>query len=262
MKRYEGMGNMVDDYSREGMAAALKETMWRFENLLPFTVYLYRRVTPTQVSKIGVVEAKKSISALKDEHGMKLRGGDLVHILFLNDGKFYEITRSEQLRDDSRLFKIGDIVYENIGPSFFDNIHTDISGVKIHNHLSMPIEVWFQDKKLGYVHGCDDKGYLGGSQSITYIDNDCRGFRLGDELVFRIPYVKKLSRDDLYAKVLLVDNMITDIHVGKVSYFHVPPPPDTYAYRASSQPYTGITYYVPERVDAYMSRRTNPRAVL
>jgi hypothetical protein len=135
--------------------------------MLPIKLVLFRRKSPTEIEKIGELNGKETIEKVTDEKGVPLKPGDLVHFLYPNfagsaTGPYFEVLSSEMLRADSRNLRIGDIVYQSIEPSFFLNSHADISGVNIHNHLSMPIEVWNEGRKLAYVRADDRKGYLGG----------------------------------------------------------------------------------------------------
>jgi hypothetical protein len=192
---------------------------------------------------------------------------DEIHIIYFDQSvkKYgqYEIARPAYLRSDSRVVRIGDIVYNYKDTSFY-NSHADISGVRIHNRLIFPLSIYHKGMRLGQVEADDGTSYMTGARNSVYLDNDTHGFRIGDELEFRLTEGKK------YATVMLTDNYMSDIFVGVINQKYNPPTPDVYAYRVDAPDINGFTYYehpttsgysrFAKGTTAYQTYKTNPSA--
>jgi len=196
----------------------------------------------------------KSITTINSKTGMILQAGDEIHVIWPDyhsktapgvDTRFvkqtldYEIARPVTLLDDSRIVTIGDIVYDfGVTAANTIDIHHDISFIRFHNHLSMPIDIWYQGLKIGSVSGDDGTGYMAGSPNSVYLSNDRFGFKIGQKITFSFP-----NGDVPYATATLVDNYTSDIIVGMTTQHVDLPPNDVFAYRVNTPNVTGLRYY-------------------
>ncbi len=233
---------------------------WKFENLLPYkiNVYVYR---PTATDLICTLNPRGTASTLKSRGGLMLKAGDAIHVLkpIANINKNpsaqeqIEIARPVYLLPDTRSVKIGDIVYEDRN-SFTNGIDIshDMIGLRIHNHLTMPIDVYYIPKngtnpkglRIAHIDSDDGTNYMSGSPNSVYLNNEWFGFNVDDSLKF------VFSHDQMsYATVKLIDNFTSDVIVGETTQKFVGAFQDMYGYRANEPNIQGLQYFEP--VTAY-----------
>jgi len=220
---------------------------WRFENLLPFDV----KVVMSDKQRSKHITTLKAFASADINH---LRAGLVIHVLATSpiDEKEYEILRPEVLRGDSRLVRIGDV--GTLGHDVqYKHPHADIANIRFHNRTLMPLSVFHQNYPLAKIDVDDGLEYSAGSRNSAYVDNDSRGFQLGDEIKFKLA-----GRD--YISIILSDNLITDIYVGMINQKITVPPPDIYGYKVDVPSITGITYFEPQGAFAYRTVKSNPYA--
>jgi hypothetical protein len=222
----------------------LKGKPYTFINIFPFKIYI-------TVNKKLILSLESRQERSKN---LNFGKGFTIHILYNYNGKFYEIARPVFLSPTTRTIRIGDVVYNNLDMSYY-NSHADISGIRFHNRITFPIEIWNKGRKIGQVKPDDGTGYMSGSPNSVYLNNDGNGFRLGEEITFYLPHIKQV-----WTSSILNDNYVSDIYVGVINQKFTPPNPDTYAYRIDAPDNTGYTFYEP--VTAYISQKTNKNSIL
>jgi hypothetical protein len=238
--------NLSFDNDKEYRVASLKGLPWVFTNMLPYEieVYMYR---PAKTELIGVIQANGKLSTKTTSSGLDLKEGDAIHVLRRVNGKKYEILRAVFLFDDSREVKLGDIVFIDVlSTAGMIDIWHDIIGIRVHNHISMPVDVYYRNYKIGSIAGDDGTGFMAGSPNSVYLNNDRFGFEIGDELSFVFSHDQKP-----YAKVKIIDNFTSDIVLGQISQHFVPIIQDYYSYRVDRPNITGLRYY--DQVTGYSS---------
>jgi hypothetical protein len=255
MSYYGNISALQPDIAKHTRQSYLDGQPWKFVNLLPIPVKIYI-TSDGKLSHLANIPPRETyMASTGPQKGSVLRADDVIHVIYTStDGKDYEILRPESLIDDSRIVNIGSIVYDEKHNNYF-NSHNDISGIRINNRLSMPIEIYYHNMKIGETMGDDGMDYNSGSKNSVYLDNNYKGFRLGDELKF----VLKFNNKEI-GTVMLYDNYIKNIYVGVINQKFTPPSNDTFAYRIDSPSYTGITYFEPIG-GSYTTHKTNPRAL-
>jgi hypothetical protein len=262
---YELLNGQASDVAKLKLQQILKGKPWTFVNLLPVPVLVYMKMI---AGKLGFAEDRieflakippfEKVDALGTQRGTPLVENMEVHVLFdpHGNGKAVEICRPEFLRSDTRMVRIGDIVYDEQDMTYL-NSHADIAGLRIINNIVIPLDIYHHGRRLGQVQGDDGIGYMFGSPNTIYLDNVNYGFRIGDEITFVFAYNNKK-----YATVVLNDNFMNNIYVGRINQKFTPPNPDIFAYRIDAPNVTGITYYEPIPGNSYKSRKTQPGADL
>lgn len=245
--------NLIDyDPDRDARVKYLarNDIPWRFKNLLPYKVNVYISKIH-KLELIATINANSSIETTQTKSGIPLQKGDEIHVLYPTNklaptvGEQYKILRPAFLFDDSREVRIGDIVYEDrIAFSPGIDIHHDIIGIRIHNHISMPVNVFYKGENIAQIAGDDGTSFMAGSPNSVYLNNERFGFNIGDELSFEFVHDKKK-----YASVKIIDNFTSDIIIGEITQHFVGAIQDMYAYRVNEPNITGLRYY--ENVTGY-----------
>ena len=235
---------------------ALQSKPWTFQNMLPFEVFVYVEYI-SQVEHRPVLEvisnipAHKSIVTDRSKYGRLLRGNDIIRVALLVPGSHLprELTRSTTLDDDSRTVKIGDVVFEEATNTMVQRSHADLSGIRFHNQLSIPLEIHLEGKvpaHLANIGPDDGTDYHAGSLNSVYVNNDANGFHLGDEILITV----KGGCPQLYS-IRISDNYMSDVYIGKVTQKNNIPIQDQYSYKIDKPNEMGLKYYTP--VTAYTS---------
>lgn len=237
---------------------ALQGRPWRFINLLPFRVqvFIYREA---RLEFVGEIQPHKILVTARTQSGLHLKKGDRIHILYpdrssvpptmKDEAPQYQILRSVDLFDDSREVRIGDVVYNDRDTSTKD-IHHDIIGIRVHNHTTFPLEVFYQGKHIGSTAGDDGTSFMSGSPNSVYLNNDRFGFELGSTMSFAF---RDGCRSIPYASVVLIDNYISDINVGVITQkFVAGRGNDIFSYRIDEPVITGEPRF--ETVTGYTVR--------
>lgn len=256
-QRYTEIDYSADRTWREKTLAS-KNTPWTFQNLLPYEINVYV-FTPEKLDLIGTIKPHGSINATKSKSGMALKGGEEIHILRpTTPNGFgaplkpaspttmqYEIARPVWLFADSRMVKIGDIVYEDrIAFTNGVDISHDMIGLRIHNHLTMGLDIYYKGLKIAQIAGDDGTSFMAGSPNSVYLNNERFGFNVDDTIQFVFSYDQKP-----YATVRLIDNFTSDIIVGETTQKFVPAIQDMFGYRIDEPNVSGIRYF--DQVTAY-----------
>ena len=243
------------DADRSQRIHLLRGKPWTFINLLPIAVNVYV-YTPTKTDLIGTIEPRDTLTTDRSHSGMKLMEGYEIHVLYQQgegcdgEGPQYEIARPQFLFDDSRMVRIGDAVHEAKTNTLTQRTHTDIMGLRIHNHLTIPLDIYYKGNKIGMVAGDDGtEAPMSGSPGSIYLTNDHNGFRIGDELGFVFHYNRTP-----YCTVKIHDNYMSDLYIGVLNQHYVPTINDMFAYRVDSPNVTGLKYF--DQVTGYQTRPT------
>lgn len=262
---------LSEDFDRDDRSNYLSGKPWTFINNLPYKVRVYvYRTNKTDI--IGTIPPRSQISTSRSKTGMELKQGDEIHVFWpdyhskafpkktmMSKSVEYEITRPVFLFEDSRTVKIGDIVYEDgssTAPTI--DIHHDIVGIRFHNHLSMPIEIWARGLKIGLISGDDGTDFMSGSPNSVYLNNDRFGFKIGDEVRFVFAHDQTP-----YATIKIIDNYTSDIIIGETTQHFVMAIQDRFSYRVDEENITGTRYYGTQiNAAAYGTRGIAPQGDL
>jgi len=258
MNSYRLISDLNSDEQIAQAKHALQGRPWSFINLFPFTIQVWRereRITELVGEILG---GKTMITSVSKSSGLPLEEEDIIHVLYpdykskSDEFPYFEITRPALLRTDSRTVRIGDVVYGERDTNYH-NSHADLAGVRIHNHTTIPLDIYHHKFKLGSVEGDEGTTYMSGTPNSVYLDNDRNGFRIGDELTFVFRYNRQK-----FNSILLMDPYIGDIYVGVINQKFTMPNPDVFGYRVDAPNITGITYY--DSRSGYISEKSNPYA--
>jgi len=252
--KYFSVSHDEEKFQRE---AILKGLPWTFINLLPIkiNVWVY---TPMKMDLVGTIAPQSKLVALEGQTGLKLEEGYEIHVTYPDypgdcgkkgiwSGPEYEICRPEFLFSDSRMVRIGDAVNEAKSTDYTQRTHTDITGIRVHNHLTIPLGIYHKGNKIGRVAGDDGTDApFSGSPGSVYLSNDSNGFRIGDclDFVFENPRLG-------YCTVTIHDNYISDMYIGNITQHYVPTIKDYYSYRVDTPNITGLRYF--ESTTGYQS---------
>jgi hypothetical protein len=243
--------NFNEDRTWREKTLESKNTPWKFENLLPYEVNVYV-YTPNKIDLIGQIPPHGNISTTKSKSGMSLKTGDEIHILksavpgrLTKTTKQFEIARPVWLFGDSRSVIIGDIVYEDrVAFTNGVDIHSDMIGLRIHNHLVMPLDVYWKGLKIAQISGDDGTSFMAGSPNSVYLNNERFGFNIDDSIKFVFTQDQKP-----YAEIRLIDNFTSDIIVGQTTQKFVPAIQDMFGYRVDKPNINGMQFF--DQVTAY-----------
>jgi len=251
--------NFNEDRDMRIAYLARNKIPWKFINLLPYKINVYSLRAPQNLELIATMDANSTFETDKTKKGTLLMKGDAIHVLMptnkLNPSSLrsnqYKIARPVFLFDDSREVRIGDIVYEDrIAFSPGIDIHHDIIGVRIHNHLLMPINIYYKGLNIAQIAGDDGTSFMAGSPNSVYLNNERFGFMIGDKLSFEFAHDKKK-----YGSVTIIDNYTSDIILGETTQHFVAAIQDMFSYRVDEPNITGLQYY--DTVTAYTSKGAN-----
>lgn len=219
-QRYMNVGEDSDASERSSL---LKGKPWKFINLLPIPITLYI-TRPVKLDLVGTIPANGTLVALRTKSGMIIDGNVDLHATYQLAGFDYEITRPVTLFYDSRVAKIGDVVQNGKDTTTTIRSHADISGIRIHNRLGIPLNITFDGNIIATVEKDDGTDFMMGTPNSVFINNNSRGFRFGDVLAFSFRNGTK------YCEVILNDNYLSDIYVGVINQKFAEPIRDYYSY--------------------------------
>jgi hypothetical protein len=244
------------DNDRDMRISSLKGKKWQFVNLFPFSVnvYVYR---VHKLDLIGEIKPHGVISTDVSLTGMVLEAGDEIHVTYPTmpnkdpkNGAQYEVVRPVFLFADSRMVRIGDVGYQDNNNTRVD-IHHDIMGIRIRNHVLLPLDIYYKGHKLASIEGDDDTSFMSGSKNSVYLNNDRFGFQIGDEIGFVFPSLAD-GKPHPYGTIRIVDNYMSDIVIGIVNQHFTPTRQDMFSYRVDTPNITGLKYF--ESVSGYESQ--------
>lgn len=229
---------------------------WMIKNILPMRIHLY-------VIREGRQIFIKAINAnsTKNLGPTTLKNGDFLLSMYLSQGTLFNVTPSYKVFDRYRDIIIGNVVYDDVGSrglSYSAMSHVDMYGVRLINHLSSNIKIYFNKNLVGRIAKTDGTGYMNGSPSTMYFDNNGNGLRLGDVVTIKIEMKLGGKNVDLdYISFVIRDQYTVNVHIGRT--WHIDSSSmvmyDNQSYRVDTDNYLGITYYEP--VTAYYTQPNN-----
>lgn len=245
--RYSAVGYNADQSQR---AELLNGQPWTFVNLLPIRVHVYV-YTPDKTDLVGSIAAHGKLVTSKSSSGLALENGYEIHVLYQPtecQGPQYEFMRPVFLFDDSRMVRIGDVMHEGRTNTWTQRTHTDIVGLRVHNQLTMPLDIYYQGRKIGHIGGDDGTNApMSGSPGSVYLTNDNNGFRIGDELDVVINF-----NNLPYGTVKIHDNYMSDLYIGVINQHYVPTMQDMFSYQVDRPNVTGLRYF--DQMTGYQTR--------
>jgi hypothetical protein len=238
-QKYQSVSQDTDSSQRANL---LKGKPWSFLNLLPIPVTLY--VTyPVELDLIDTIPANGKLTATRTKSGRAIDGNMDLHVTYKTGDVEYEILRPVTLFYDSRSVRIGDVVQDSRDTTTTIRTHCDISGIRVHNHIGIPLNISFLGNIVASVEKDNGTSFMMGSPNSVFLNNDGRGFRFGDVLSFSFRDGTK------YCDVQIIDNYMSDIYVGTIQQKFVEQLRDYYSYN----PYLDINAlkYFDRNVTAY-----------
>lgn len=246
-KKTKNSYDLISQNNEENLTEkVLRGRPFVFINTFPFEIVI--TLDNKKVAKIpGKTQQSISISVEK---------GQSWHVLYFygKNSKLYEILRPEFVSLSTRTVRIGDVVYDTKDTSYY-NSHADISGIRFHNRTTFPLQIFNKGRKIGETQPDDGTNFMSGLPNSVYLNNDGNGFRIGEEITFYLPHVKKV-----WSSIILNDNYVSDIYVGVINQKFNPPNPDTYNYRIDAPNHTGLTFYEP--ITGYITQKTNKNSII
>lgn len=239
------VGYLGSDIAIRKNQDALRGFGWTIKNNFPFWVeiiahvhHLSPRTTLTSISPGG--------SVFIDEK--RLSNVSLIRVVLLrmiSTADPYDLVDAFSPRMDSRKIIIGDIGYtSNTGMrEVYSN--SQIRGIRIHNHISLPISIYFKGINLAKIEGNNGLSYHAGGKSVVFVDNDRNGFMIGDVLSIKVlvttPEIRsgKVGSELPYLDVAFTDQAFSDLHVGLITQNSTQGPNDLYAYSLKYPSMTG-----------------------
>jgi hypothetical protein len=247
MGEHVSLDGYPSDIAKNRAAQYLKNTDWTFYNLLPISLNVYyltfmerRNIKPQLLFSIKPHETKSI-------HADVLREGDHIyalrsisHVAYGEQNLFKTILPSYTLVASRKDIRLGDIVYDYAdGGSMYSNSSADISGLFLHNCLSIPIYAYYKGNLVARIDTDENTAtYNGGSPAFTYFENGGYGLKIGDEIGFSFTNEKKL-----WSKILLDDKFIKTIHIGIIDAGNTAKQTDSYGYSVTHDSVSGIPYY-------------------
>lgn len=223
---------------------------YTFTNLLPFPLRIYA-FKFDKLDLVGSVPARGKIEASKTITGLILGMGIDIHITYSpkgvssGEGPEYEIIEPITLVADSKNIRIGDVTYKEITNTLVQRSHSDISGIRVHNKTILPVRIYHKGLRLALVHPGDGTTFQSGSEGSVYINNDTRGFNIGDELELKFVFTSKKSRELIevpWCTITINDNYASDFYIGTITQHINIPIQDAYSYRLGSPNISNLKY--------------------
>lgn len=223
-------------YQDNEVVKSLKGEPYVFKSFLPLPVHLFVSKKakvftnpPTRpiTDLIAIIQPNKEIIVSKSERDLPLEKGDTISVMYYDNTQqnYYEVLRSFSLRDDTRYIEIGTIGYDYRQKNA-QNMNNDITGLTFHNYIAIPINIYLNGLHIGYASKDDGYTRMGGSKNNVYLDNDNKGFRVGQTI--KVELIKYGS----YLEFQIDDNFATDVYIGvNKQKFVWPGNDDRYAYR-------------------------------
>ena len=209
-----------------------------FKSFLPLPVHLFvsqkakvfvNPPTKPVTDLVAIIQPNKEIIVSKSERGLFLCVDDTISVMYYDTTQqsYYEILRPFSLRDDTRYIEVGTVGYDYRQKNA-QNMNNDITGITFHNHIAIPINIYLGNKHLGYASKDDGFTRMGGSKNNVYLDNDNKGFRVGQTIKV------ELIKYGEYLEFQIDDNFTTDVYIGLNKHAKGavwPGNDDRYAYR-------------------------------
>ncbi len=222
----------------------------KFVNLLPFPVNVYARRSTTT----SLITFLAGHGAHVIVNGENLEIGDEIHVLYAPtpSGPAYEILEPMTLVADTATVTIGDVVYNEVSNTLTQRSHSDISGLRFHSKITIPVKIYYRGNYIAYLNASDGTGFMNGSPGSVYVNNNNMGFNIGDKLSFSIVINGKI--DLPWCTIMINDNYASDMYLGAISQLPAGsqgnlPVQDFYSYRVGSPNYSGLTYLSNNRRD-------------
>ena len=227
--------NVGEDMDAVVRAKFLKGRPYQFINLLPIPVTLYVTL-PVKLDLVGKIPPFGKLTTAKTKSGMEIKGEQELHVTYENGNITYEILRPVALFYDTRTIRIGDIVQTSKDTTMVMRSHADISGIRIHNRIGIPLNITYHGNIIASVEKDDGTNFMSGAPNSVFINNDARGFIFGDTLSFSFRDGTK------YCDIIINDNYLTDIYVGVINQKFAEPIRDYYSYNMYLD-INGLKYY-------------------
>jgi hypothetical protein len=245
-KGYDRYTYVSEDADRDYRLEALAGKPYTFKNLFPFPVEVVAR-SPVMIDTVGIVPAFGQLSVLKTKKGMVLQQDVEIHVIYndpLARGTSFEIARPVFLLEDGRDVRLGDVVYEEKYTSTVQRSHSDIMGLRFHNHTTIPISIYSHGSRLADIAGDDGTSYMAGSKNSAYLTNANLGFNIGDELSIHFNGLPNAGpKGTKWCTVMVNDNYMSEVYVGETNQKFSAPVQDMYSYRVNEQDINGLKYY-------------------
>lgn len=230
MTEYMKLGRGVDVY---GISP---QSQYLFHNKLPSDIIIYRERSFDKACKLDLLTSlapfeKKYIDPKKIDDKDRL-----VACHKIGD-KVYPVMEPYTSRSFQRHILFGTAVCET-GYKSYSGVN-DMSGVWLHNCIRIPLFVYYQGDIVAKIQAYDGKSYKGGSAASLFFTNNAMGLKVGSEISFSYA-LKKPSRS---FKVMITNENITDIFLGKISGGEDEIFSDNAIYRVNSPNILGIKYY-------------------
>jgi hypothetical protein len=242
------IANQSSDVKQREMAYNQYDDDWQFINHLVYPLHLYVRpyVNKIALNPIGAVGAKGKINVAAKQ----LRAGDIIIPCVKNGKALHFATAEIELNESRKVIDIGVVTYDSYGDNNITQtgISSEITGFYISNLLSVPIDVYYGERKMISLPQCDNLSYLGGSKSIAFFNNGGQGMHFGQKLVFKF-----YGTQAIIAEYVLFDNAIKRLYIGAVLTrdvegmdINVPFGRNAYSFANNLPDFTDVKYFPPK----------------
>ena len=192
---------------------------WKFINILPIDVELYIRKYSGMIFKVGDLNARDSLII---QNKNMIYEGDELHVLYKTDGSKRDFIEPFYLFSHTNIVNIGDVLTESKAQTATQRSHSDIMGIRFHNMISVPVDVYHRNMKLATIANRNSE------HNSIFATNERFGFNVGDELSFSLHIGDKILP---YCTVKIDDDRISDIYIGKINQNFEPSMKEQVIYR-------------------------------
>ena len=213
----------------------------KFINLLPLRlkIYAYRI---NKLDLVAIIDPIGSVVTDRTVSGMVLQVKDEIHATYSppnSKSEEYEILEPITLVEDVKVIRLGDVTYEERTNTLVQRSHSDITGLRMHSKIAVPVHVYYNGLRLALLNKDDGTGFQAGSPGTVYVNNDTQGFNIGDKLEFRLVFT---SFEVPWCTITINDNYMSDLYVGQVTQKYNIAIQDAYSYREGTPNFSGLKY--------------------
>lgn len=214
---------------------------WTVENRLPSTLVLYKQSQAGHRKEVGEIQARSEITLPSNT----FEEGDFLIVYRRYGDLFYPFMEPQILKLRSRHIILGDIGFsQGEGRGIVMASNWDMRGVWLHNHLSVPLNVYYKGNLVVQIHSnAGGLSYMGGGANVVYFDNSRQGLNRDDVLSFR--YATSDGHDKFLQDAVLSNVQAMNIHIGIIRAVPWRPDPFNGVYKVDIPSHSGISFFNP-----------------
>jgi hypothetical protein len=213
---------------------------WMISNRLPSTLVLYKQSQAGHRTEVCEIQARSELTLPPGT----FEEGDFLIAYRRYEDLFYPFMEPQILKMRSRHIILGDIGFtQGEGRGIVMASNWDMRGVWLHNHLSVPLNVYYKGNLVVQLHANAGLSYMGGGANVVYFNNSGQGLNRDDVLSFR--YATSDGHDKFLRDAVLSNVQAMNIHIGIITAVPWRPDPFNGVYNVDGPTHSGISFFHP-----------------